>query len=255
MSEIKAAVKQVCLYKKEFIVAAFALLVLSAGTVLMTRKIEALLPRVSDFAAPASHPVFLPLLLALGTAASICALVWALLRIARPFKARIVLGRLSLLFLSFVFVTGVKGVALGYFARLVFAGDNARFDMAKTAVDHSSALLALFFTAALFVFLVACLKEEKLVFVGFWKSFAVLCLWVLIIELPKLVLFFAFGPHLALSILAAILSVVATLWYFALALALHMRATSELAEGKSLADDVDPESDFEKIDPDLEEER
>ncbi|MCL2438122.1 MAG: hypothetical protein FWC99_03390 [Coriobacteriia bacterium] len=226
---VPSAIEQLRIYKKEAMAAFVALLVFSTATLLSSQKTERLLtdPFDPNIATGISHPV-LPVVLALiPLALSLVALIWALFSLARPLRKRTVTLRIALLVLGFLFVTAVKSFALGHFARLLFAGDVTRFDLTKTGVDHASALLAVLFATAFYVFLASCLKEEKLTFAGFAKSFGILFVWVATIHLVKLVVLFVFGTSLGLSALVAVLSTLVAVWYMALALALQKDAAQQ----------------------------
>ena len=241
---IKRATRQLCAHKKEAIVAAIALLMFAIATVLATTKVELLLEGAFE-PAVYGHPVAPLAVASILAAIAAVGLVWALLSIAKPLKKRVTALRLALLGFAFILMTAVKSLALGYFARILFAGDPTRFEFAKTGVDHASTVLALLFAAAFYVFLASCLKEEKISFAGFWKGFVTLLIWVSLVYLVKFAILFLVPQHIAISITIAIISTLAALWYAAVALALQKEA-SENALLNDLKDDGD------EAEPDIE---
>jgi len=246
---IRRAVKQLCTHKKEAIVAAIALLMFAIATVLATAKVELLLEGAFE-PAVYGHPVAPFAIASILAAVAVVGLVWALLSIAKPIQKRITALRLALLGFAFILMTAVKSLALGYFARILFAGDPTRFEFAKAGVDHASIVLALLFAAAFYVFLASCLKEEKISFAGFWKGFVTLLIWVSLVYLLKFAILFMAPEHIAISITIAIISTLAALWYVALALALQKEA-SENALLNDLKDDGDYPEEETEAEPDI----
>jgi len=178
---------------------------------------------------------------------SLAAVIYVLFCLARPIRKRIVALRLTLLGLWALLTVFVTSLGLGLLARILFAESPARFDLARTGIDHASGLIGVLITTLFFVFLASCLREEKLTFKGFGVSFTVLFTWIAAVYIIKFVVFLAldglwpllFGASalelagILFALLLAILSTLATLWYTALALALVERAHKKSAKKDS----------------------
>ena len=232
---IQAALEQVSNYKKEALVALIALLIYSAAILLATFKTERLLEsgHFLDLSTPAHHPTIFVILAVLLILLSCAVIIWALFSIANPLKKSTTTLRLALLAFGALLVVAAKSLILGSFARILFAGDPARFEFAKTGVDHLSSLLGVLLAAAFYVLLARCLKEEKLALFDFGKSYLVLLVWVAVVYLLKYLALLILPSHVVISSIVALLSALATLWYVALALALQ-KESAEKHEAKEL---------------------
>jgi len=224
---IQGALDQICNHKKEVIIAFTALFLYAVATLLITDKITQLLEQPVALITPAHHPIAPVIIASLVLFLSLAALFWTLFSLAHPLRKRIVVARLVVLAVAAVLVTFAKSLILGYFARLLFQGDLTRFELAKTGVDHLSSLLGIAFAAAVYVLLVRCLKEEKLTFAGFGKSYGILFVWIAAIYLVKFVALSLLPSHLAINSVAALLSALAAIWYVALALALQKESAEK----------------------------
>ena len=171
--------------------------------------------------------------------------VFALTKVGKPLKAKVVVGRVLFLALAVYLITAVKSFALGHLARLLFAQDYTRFEFAKTGVDHASMLFGIVVAALSYSFLAALLRERKLEFKNFNKSFLTLLFWVTLFYVPTFILSSIFttqvpGAYLSAAlvvvILLALISSLFPLWFLAVGLSFHERDEGEDTEEDEIED-------------------
>ena len=243
---ITPALEQVKTHKKEGALGLFGLICLSISYIILILLFSEnlLLLQISDV------DVLAAMLFIAFTVIGIVCIVFALIKVAKPLKAKVVVGRIFLLTLAVYLITIVKSLALGHLARLLFEGDYIRFELAKTGVDHASMLLGIVVAALSYSFLAALLRERKLEFKNFGKSFLTLTFWVALFYVPTFILSSIFTPQvpgaylsaaLVVVILIALLSSFFPLWFLAVGLSFH-----EGDEGEDI--DVEEDTEIEEVD-------
>ena len=255
---ITPALEQAKAHKKEGALGLLGLVLLAASQLMIFSQAAQMFPQALNFAHFATVETVSSALLAL---LGLFLITQTLFKIARPLKARVVALRLLGLFAFVVAIIAVKSLALGHLARLLFASDPTRFELAKTGVDHASMLLGIVVVALSYSLLSALLREKKLEFKNFGKSFAALIFWVSAFYIPTYVISLVFNTHtleaylsisLVIAILLALIHSLFPLWFLAVGLSFHEIDESEDAdEGEVDADDESEGTDTELEDVDM----
>ena len=236
---ITHALEQIKTYKKESVAGTLALMLLAISQIILIVQVSEIFPLI--FNASDNFLLVIGLFFAL-TVIGFAYIAFVLTRVARPLKAGVVLGRIFLLALGIYLVTAVKSLALGNLARLLFVGDYTRFELAKTGVDHASMLLGIIVVALSYSFLAALLREKKIEFKNFGKSFLTLLFWVSIFYIFTFVISLVLSTYtleaqlsvaFVGTILLALLSSLFPLWFLALGLSFHEIAEDEDADVES----------------------
>ena len=223
------ALEQIQTYRKESTLGFVGLILLAISQLMLVSQLSQAFPQAITAAQTAILEVVVSAALAL---LGLTCIVIALLKVAYPLPKKVVLPRLAGLGVGVGVITIVKGVALGSLARLLFANDYSRFEMAKTGVDHASMLLGVLVAAFAYSLLAPLLRESKVEFKSFGKSFATLIFWVALIYFVQFVFVLFITVHveivsanifanIAFLTFVVLLSSVSALWFTSLALSFY----------------------------------
>ena len=251
---ITHALEQIKTYKKESVAGTLALMLLAIGQIILILQVSEIFPLIFD-----SSDDFL-LVIGLFFALAVIGFVYiafVLTKVARPLNAGTVVSRIISLALVVYLVTIVKSIVLGHLARILFAGDYTRFELAKMGVDLASMFLGIVVVALSYSFLAALLRERELEFKNFGKSFLTLLFWVSIFytftfAVSLIISTYALEAQLnvafAGTIVLALLSSLFPLWFLALGLSFH--TIDEDSEDIDADEEMDADIEFEEVDLD-----